>query len=284
MDSTNKAVQHDPISRKRKSEPVNETPLKRQTPAKKSKSLTNLVGEDDKIDPVENLLCLPNLNNDILFDLDTDDSSSEPASPRSVKHSSSSSSSVSTDTAYFSELESSPLHSPYPNMDVNFSKVINDNLRSYYLSTYKSPIEIHNDNSSFSILNKKTSQHANGETALPTQTNAEVPFFKNVNFNPKPKSGNSIDDYLYYDDDDFSSSTTELGHEGNTPSSTCMTQLPNISFHYRRDNKLNLSLSNQAPCSEPHDVSKILNQNSVFTGKASEMVGTSRLLINDFFL
>lgn len=284
MDSTNKAAHTDAVSRKRKSEPLHELLFQnQQTPAKKSKSMTNLAVEDDKIDPVEKLLCLTNLNNDILFDLETDESGSEPNSPRSLT---ASSSSVSTDASASSEFEDSPLHSPYPNMELDFSKVIKDNLRSYYLSAYKSPIEIHNDNSSFSILNKKSNQHASGaDASLPSQTTKgrEVPFFKNVNFN-KPKFGNSIEDYLFYDDDESANSPTDLEQEEMPLSTTFMPQLPNVSFHYRRDDKLNLSLSDQNPWAEPQDISKILNLNSVMTGKSSEMVGTSRLLINDFFL
>lgn len=275
MDNTNKAAQPDVVSRKRKSEPLNEL-HSQQTTAKKSKSMTQLPVEDDKIDPVEKLLCLTNLNNDILFDLDAEDSASEPSSPRSAT----SSSSIS-DTSASYEYEDSPLHSSYPNMKLDFSKVITDNLRSYYLSACKSPIEIHNDNSSFSILNKET-QHASGEAASP-QKPREVPFFKNVNFN-KPKFGNSIEDYLFYDDDESAKFATDLEHEEMPPTSaTFMPQLPNVSF-YRRDDKLNLSLSDQKAWAEPQDISKILNLNSVMTGKASETVGTSRLLINDFFL
>lgn len=275
MDNTNKAAQPDAVSRKRKSEPLNELHLQ-QTTAKKSKSMTQLPVEDDKIDPVEKLLCLTNLNSDILFELDAEESASEPSSPRSVT----SSSSISDASASY-EYEDSPLHSSYPNMELDFSKVITDNLRSYYLSACKSPIEIHNDNSSFSILNKET-QHASGEAALPQKTR-EVPFFKNVNFN-KPKLGNSIEDYLFYDDDESANFSTDLEHEEMPPTSaTFMPQLPNVSF-YRRDDKLNLSLSDQKAWAEPQDISKILNLNSVMTGKASETVGTSRLLINDFFL
>lgn len=277
-DSTNKAVTHtEPVSRKRKSEPVNELHFSENVPAKKSKSMTNLALEDDKIDPVEKLLCLTNFNNDILFDLDADDSASEPASPRSLT--ASSSSSVSSDASASFEYEDSPSYSPYPNMELDFSKVINDNLRSYYLSACKSPMEIHNDNSSFSILNKKTQQNANGETGLllATPMSREVPFFKNVNFNPVPKFGNSIDDYLHYDDD-------ESNTEEKVPETSFMPHLPNLSFHYRRDDKLNLSLSDHKVGAEPQDVWKILNKSSILSGKTSEMVGTSRLLINDFLL
>lgn len=214
--------------------------------------------KDDKIDPVERLLSQTQ-DHDILYNLDESDSIAYAAQPSSA----------------FQQHQPSA----YPNLSLNFTKIINENLRSYYSNFRKTPIEIHNDNSSFSILNKKPQQQAECQSyKMP-----EVPFFRNVNFNPKPSFG-TIDDYLFYEDEDEISSPTDSEHE-ELPSGPLVVLPPTgkMSFHYRQNDNLNLSLSD-CKTEEPQDIFKILNKRSVLTGKASEMIGASNFLINDFFL
>lgn len=219
---------------------------------------------DRKIDPVEKLLSMTCANTDILH---MDDNDQLPFSSSSAS-------------------SSSPA---YPNLSLNFNKLINDNLRSYYLKLRKSPMEIHNDNSSFSVLNKQPQQqmncqeHSSSQGAMP-----QVPFFRNVNFNPSPSFGQTIDDYIYYDDDDEPLSTDSEHEEISSPIEPKMAVLPTqgkMSFRYRQNENINFSLSDfQAKSqNEPDDILRFMKKGSVISGKASEMIGTSNFLINDFF-
>lgn len=283
LEKTNKAV---PATRKRKLAPAEslhyEETRKEELPQpKKFKSMSDQP-KDDKIDPVEKLLCLTNMNNDILMSLELESLES---------HQNSSEASNDDDD------DATDYDGNSPHLSLKVRNLITENLRLYYSSTCKSPMEIHNDNSSFSILNKKPQpKHSSSdpESNAFLKKQSEVPFFKNVNFNPKRTSGDSIEDYIYYDDDEESSdSATDSEHENDAllPGNlVTMPLIPNkMSFHYRHNDNFTLSLNEDhsgAKCcgDSAHDVSKILNSNSVMTGKASEMVGASRLLINDFFL
>lgn len=232
----------------------------------KSTKLEELAQQNDrKIDPVERLLSMTCVNTDILHMEDNDQ----------LALSSSSSAS-----------SSSPA---YPNLSLNFNKLINDNLRSYYSRLCKSPMEIHNDNSSFSVLNKQPQQPVGTqEQSSPLSFASQVPFFRNVNFNPSPSFGQKIDDYIYYDDDEEPSSTDSEHEEIPAPSELKMAVLPTtgkMSFRYRQNENVNFSLSDfQAQNqNEPNDILKFMKKGSVISGKASEMIGTSNFLINDFF-
>ncbi|KAK7676049.1 hypothetical protein QCA50_020995 [Cerrena zonata] len=200
-----------------------------ESPALKKRRL-NDEDDHDKIDPVEKLLSLTTFNNDILLDIDQEQQQQQEEEDGEE--------SDSEDSEYESEEESS-------NISLNFSKILNENIRNYYSNLKRCPIEIYNDNSSFALLNKQ--QQPQEQPKQPPQQQ-EVPFFKNVNFNPKPQSAYTFDEYLSYDDD-----------EPTTPSTP--TVLPNnkMSFHYRHHDNLNLSTTNHST-NEPQDIFKILNK------------------------
>lgn len=228
------------------------------TVAPKTGSTSEVGVRDDKIDPVEKLLSLTCASNDILH---MDDSDAEPSSPLAS----------STSTA-----------SAYPSLTLNFTKAINDNLRSYYLRLCRSPMEIHNDHSSFSVLNHKPLVE---ERPCALSSASQVPFFKNVNFSSSP-SFHRLDDYIYCDDDDEPSSTDSEHEEMPASDDPILLPLPStgkMSFRYRQNDKLNLSLSDSHPDQEPEDIYKFLNKRSVISGRASEMIGTSPFMIKDFF-
>lgn len=238
----------------------------------------------DKIDPVEKLLSLTNTNNDILLDLEgyeddyegdleSQDASKDARLSRGVQNSKNS-------------------------ISLNFTKILNDNLRSYYSNFKRCPIEIYNDNSSFSILNRKKEEPVSHQQAA--ASNQAVPFFRNVNFNPKNPSAYTFDQYLEYDEDDDAaeddvnttsteSETEEHVDEGPKGAIHIEKPLPTLahnkmSFHYRHNDNLNLSVNGAKSNSDPQDVFKILNKRSILNGRASEMVSTGNFLINDFFL
>lgn len=248
-----------PLFKRSRSEP-DHSRLNGPEPAKTGSS-PDIIAEikDDKIDPVEKLLSMTCSNTDILH---MDDS----------------------DTESISLASSSSSASAYPNLTLNFTKAINDNLRSYYSRLCKSPMEIHNDHSSFSVLTNKPQVEESAAPKAPASA-SQIPFFKNVNFSSTP-SFHRIDDYIYYDDDEPSSTDSE--HE-EMPASNHPLQLPlppvsgKMSFRYRQNDNLNLSLSDVPKELEPQDIFKFLNKRSVISGRASEMIGTTNFMIKDFF-
>ncbi|KAF8003843.1 hypothetical protein HF325_001291 [Metschnikowia pulcherrima] len=211
---------------------------------------------DDKMDPVEKLLSFSHVNQDILLLMNELDQNTAATAPTTTP--------------------------AYPNILCNFNKVIHDNMRLYYARFGKLHMEIHNDHSSFSVLNQPPAQT---EADAP-KLKFNVPFFKNVNFNPKPSFGHQIDDYIHYDDEE--PLTTDSEHEELAlPTGVVETPIPSLSgkmsFHYRQNDKLSLSLSDEQAEDAPNDAFRFLNQRSVLSGKASEMIGTSNFLVSDFF-
>lgn len=204
--------------------------------------------KDDKIDPVEKLLSMTCSSSDILH--------------------------MDDESATISASDSA-----YPSLTLNFTKAINDNLKSYYLRLCRSPMEVHHDHSSFSVLNAKPTV----EAPPPARPAAPVPFFRNVNFSASPMG---IDDYIYYDDDDEPSSTDSEHEE--LPASTPQVQLVvpcgKMSFQYRHNDNVNLSLSDVPVELEPQDIYKVLNRQAVVSGRASEMIGMSSFMLRDFFV
>lgn len=299
-DSTNKQAIDSARSKRSRSEDL---PIKRRR-------IVDEEDNSDKIDPVEKLLSLPNLNNDILLDL------AEEASERDE------------DEEDEEEDEDETRNELVP---PNFTKILHDNIRSYYSNFRKSPIEIYNDNSSFAFLNKKeepdvsnfsSRSNSNAATASlttplsPQTPTSNVPFFRNVNFSGSSRSDYTIDDYFSYDeltDNDTEESLSPTDKPGvkevSPATSTSSVYFPDsfnnkMSFHYRHNHSnLNLSdgfdsgaVSPLSPGStvdlpnlnyggsDNQDIFKYLNKRSVLSGKASEMVGTGKFLINDFFL
>ncbi|GEQ68930.1 hypothetical protein JCM33374_g2600 [Metschnikowia sp. JCM 33374] len=227
---------------------------------------TEASGADDKIDPVEKLLSFSHSNTDMLSVMNDTENANAQASSATSSNS-----------------------AAYPHISYNFNKVIHDNMRSYYSKFRKSQMEIHNDHSSFSVLNKPPPSET-PEQETPARAKFQVPFFRNVNFNPKPSFGQHIDDYIHYDDDEDDQLTTDSEHEEiASPKGLVETPIPSLSgkmsFHYRQNDKLNLSLTDEQRVEDdaPNDVFKFLNKRSVLSGKASEMIGTSNFLVSDFF-
>ncbi|ODV81450.1 uncharacterized protein CANTADRAFT_24393 [Suhomyces tanzawaensis NRRL Y-17324] len=268
LEPTNK-----PIVRKSDSEVV---------PSKRRRIQAPEEVNSDKIDPVEKLLSLTNVNNDIL-NLDEEETNASVNNEQLQ----------SSNPISFTELKS-----------LNFTKILNDNIRSYYANFRKTPLEVYNDHSSFALLNSSSRKPTNHDIvpnppspSTPTFThNPNVPFFKNVNFNSNSKSNGesyTFDDYFSY------------GEEEKVPSvpaapstSDGFSKVNNkMRFHYRQNHN-NLNLSDFTSCSssalnassysvadgDSHDIFKILNKRSILSGKASEMVSTGTFLINDFFL
>lgn len=206
----------------------------------------------DQIDPVEKLLSLPRYDSDIIS---TEELSME-------------------DVPYHGEAKGTEL------ISLNFTKILNDNIRLYYSRSSRNQLQLCNDDSTFSLLNR---QPAAEEARMSAPQAREVPFFKNVNFNSD--RAYTFDDYFAYD---LSSEDNETDEEKDpkTPSSpqgpTDLNMTSKMCFYYRDSDYLNLSSS--YPKSEPQDIFKILNKNSILSGKASEMIGTGTFLINDFFL
>lgn len=226
---------------------ANEPPVKKRK--LESKKLDEEIPiDDDRIDPVEKLLSLTTVENDFL---NTEDQFEYP--PPMAPTSSASSKT---------------------NISLNFTKIINENMRKYYSNLKRCPIEIHNDHSLFSLLNHKKQQKITHQETE-SNTKSDVPFFRNVNFNPKPQSAYTFDEYLSYDEDNES--------ESSTSSFSPITPSNKMSFHYRHYDNLNLSPDNSNNY-DSNDILKYLNKRLILTGKASEMLGTGNLLINDFFL
>lgn len=253
--NTNKAVHkrdldHEHSAKRRKTTPSIAT--KAEPAAHRASAPDRLT--DDKMDPVEKLLSMTHVNNDILLQME--DTEALLASPSPA---------VST--------------LPHHSLSHNFTKIINDNIRKYYQTFRKLPMEIHNDHSSFSVLTRP--QPAPSAPVAPVAS-AQIPFFKNVNFNRSPSAGHCINDYIYCDDDEVSSTDSEHEDFGaDSPLQSPVAPPGKMSFHYRQHDKLNLSLTPDAK--GPEDVSQFLNLRSVMSGRASEMIGTSTFMINEFF-
>ncbi|KAK6197373.1 uncharacterized protein RJT21DRAFT_116309 [Scheffersomyces amazonensis] len=105
--------------------------------------------QDDKIDPVEKLLSLTNINNDFLLDLDLDSdyvvSSPEDPMDDGEEYEDEDDEEDYEDNDHIQSQENIP--------QVNFTKILHDNIRQYCSSVKRSPIEIYS-NSSFAFLNR----------------------------------------------------------------------------------------------------------------------------------
>jgi hypothetical protein len=147
--------------------------------------------------------------------------------------------------------------------------MLDENLKQYYLQRHPK----NSDTSSFSSLNGKPARsHSYHHNSHNGRSASAAPFFRAVNFNPKPASAYSFDEYLSYD---------ELAEDDVSPSQLPVMAPLKMSFHYRHHDNLNLSHTSQP---EAWDVLKALNKRCILDGSASEMVSTGNLLINDFFM
>lgn len=272
--STEESVPHDfpnHASKRRKTAPASTL----------SSSLDGLANKaDDTIDPVQKLLSLTSLDDDILLSMDDDDglNYASPSSYSSICSDDSSSPS--------SQTPAIPYSAAHYNISCNFNKVINENLRSYYSSFRKSQMEIHNDHSLFSILTRPRKSAAPPIRRLNFLRARQIPFFKNVNFNPSPEFGSRLEDYIdYKDDKDIETKGDSEGtsSEVTTPlSSPIPAYTGKMSFHYRRQDGLNLSLTDDDTRYGLNDGLRFLNPRSIISGLASETIGAAKFMINDF--
>ncbi|KAG7662551.1 uncharacterized protein J8A68_003925 [[Candida] subhashii] len=227
--------------------------------------------QSDKIDPVEKLLSLTSTNNDFLSDLESSSEEEE------------------EEEEYIREIAS-----------VNFTKILQDNIRNYY----SRKLRMNQYDDTFALLNKNTQQSETSQlnsTSEPSSpkpsTRDEVPFFKNVNFGKSREY--TIDDFFAYNDEEEEQEPKSPTEEISSPTTSSPTlYIPKINqrFNYRQ-NHLNLASDYQANSPNNHsqmatgmspsssqDIFKILNKRCILTGRASEMVSTGNFLINDFFL
>lgn len=260
--------------------------------AKKPRVENVIMSEDsNKIDPVEKLLSLTNINTDFLTSLEE------------VHH-------EEEEQGKSNEL-----------MPLNFTKILNDSIRRYYANAKRNNMAIYNEN--FALLNSRERSLAHDLVDTPELSfthSPPAPFFKNVNFNSVAKSSStSLDEYFSYDEDEsplenkheqpaqeevsspLSVEEDEEDPKSNVPAKIVTPKLDEqpqqaspvslsitfgnkMSFRYRQNhNNLNLSLHCNTH-DNTHDLFKILNKHSILTGKASEMVSNGGFLINDFFL
>lgn len=227
--------------------------------------------QSDKIDPVEKLLSLTSTNNDFLSDLESSSEGEE------------------EELEYIREIAS-----------VNFTKILQDNIRNYY----SRKLRMNQYKDTFSLLNSQESQQQTDAIQSNTEASSksipsrkdEVPFFKNVNFGRSKEY--TIDDFFAYNDEDEEEKQEDAKSptdEASSPTTaTPSLYIPKINqrFNYRQ-NHLNFAsdypsatsnMSTGMSPSDSQDIFKILNKRCILTGKASEMVSTGNFLINDFFL
>lgn len=195
----------------------------------------------------------------------------------------------------------------YNESTISFTKMLNDNLINFYKQS-----------DSFIPLESST---VDDNTKLPVQNNSNlVPFFRTVNFNPKPKV-HLFDELISLDpkaedihtisvSSDFidtsspgliadviseSESESELDSRKNSnlelSSKEIIGESPKINHELEYSDKLTpknwiyrqsncLNLSNFRPQND----CKILNDSSILSGNSSQMIGLNKFLINDFFL
>lgn len=261
-----------PVRKSSRNRSLSETnPTGMEEPEAKRHKRDNVIMSVDsnKIDPVEKLLSLTNINNDFLMSLDVCEDQQD------------------NNLTELNELTS-----------LDFTQILNDSIRQYYANVKHSPTSIYND---FGLLNneKESIKKTASKSSAPT-----VPFFKNVNFNSVPTLGN-FEEYFSYDYEETVTSESEAEivslsvEDEDDPKSTVPARITprkivtndfsipknKMSFHYRHNhNNLNLSQRSCNTDLAPHDLLKILNKRSILTGKASEMVNNGGFLINDFFL
>ncbi|EER31016.1 predicted protein [Candida tropicalis MYA-3404] len=182
---------------------------------KKKRKISRIEEEEsqktDKIDPVEKLLSLSNINQDFLSDFefnthhhkssncsldgcDNDGDISEQESQLSYDE---------NDDEYYEE------DYPVEIENVNFTKIIQDNIRQFYVKRrlqgqYKDTFSLLNKSKDdeFTPTYQSSTQHQTVQQQQQSNNKSnEVPFFKSVNFGNKPKEY-TIDDYFSYGDED----------------------------------------------------------------------------------
>lgn len=150
----------------------------------------------------------------------------------------------------------------------NFRKLLHENLLRYYRKTLRLLMEIHNDHSSFLVLTRRPHR------VEKPRVKHETPYFRRVDFGGK-RNGHCISEFIYCDDDQM-----EPESEPEEPISPIM-PIPALKpFLYRQKDNANLLLSDY----ETRPLCKIMNEQLVMTGRASEMIGRLHLMINEFFL
>lgn len=212
----------------------------------------------DKIDPVEKLLSLTSTNNDFLLEIESEDTTvphkqqqqqQQLNQPQSHPHYAYELSSEEEEE----EVDEEELDEHIGIASVNFTEILNDNIRRYYRNRLQNQYK-----DSFALLNNKRvedlqqqqqqqqhhhqqqqsqpqsqSQHMqSNETTFPS-----VPFFRSVNLG-SPKKEYSVEDYLTYGDEEEeeeggqspkSLPTATTGSESLSTSTTSLTSLMSLS-------------------------------------------------------
>ncbi|KAL6451242.1 hypothetical protein SBY92_002581 [Candida maltosa Xu316] len=282
-----------------------EQPTQQSIP--KKRKISNIEKEEyeksDKIDPVEKLLSLTNINQDFLSDLTknipSNISSSNSTSCLNIGYEEDDEGEEFEEEIEEEEEEEEDEFVEIAN--VNFTKIIQDNIRQFYVNR-RLQNQYHD---TFSLLNQsskpiqQTQPSTNNTTpSTTTSNNPDVPFFKSVNFGNKPREY-TIDDYFSYSEATEEEQQTKEPETSETDVSPITTPksnfqslyIPKINsnnhyhYHYNNDNSRDLLLRNTINNNnDEQDLSKILNKNSLINGKASEMVSSGNFMINDFFL
>lgn len=174
-------------------------------------------------------------------------------------------------------------------VSLNFTKIFNDNLvrmqqSNNFINNFSSFGMLGNSNFDFSYPAPSSQQQQSSSSNTQSTVQNQTPFFKLVNFNPKPKSANVFDELINFDDevdpkDPLPVSDSEE-EEAKTPINTSpLLNNSKMCFTYRQYD--NLNLSNLKP---QESTLKILNENSILSGKLNETIGSGKFMINDFFL
>lgn len=233
---------------------------------------------DDRLDPVEKLLSY-NTNNDNYLEDDYDYGINDEVEELNIK-----------------------------SIDINFTKILQDNL----IKLINRP---KNTFMKFSLENNDDSEEESDDEYNDNETpRPQVPFFKSVNFNPKPKT-HIFDELVTLDDKSIdpldsnnldnldpldpicniedsnveiskeklekssisSISSISSAEEVQTPKTSPIVQNSKMCFNFRENNYLNLS--NLKP---QFDDCKILNEFAL--SNPTQMIGSNKFLYNDFLL
>lgn len=236
---------------------------------------------DDRIDPVEKLLSY-NTNNDNYLEDDYDYGINDEVEELNIK-----------------------------SIDINFTKILQDNLIKLINRPKNSFMKFSLEN------NDEDSDEESDNEYNDNETRPQVPFFKSVNFNPKPKT-HIFDELFALDDKSIDpldsnnekfdnldpldpisniessdveiskeklekssissiSSISSVEEEAQTPKTSPMLQNSKMCFNFRENNYLNLS--NLKP---QFDDCKILNEFAL--SNPTQMIGSNKFLYNDFLL
>ncbi|KAK6460209.1 hypothetical protein DFJ63DRAFT_315503 [Scheffersomyces coipomensis] len=208
--------------------------------------------QDDKIDPVEKLLSYTNINNDFLLDLDSDFIVSSPELLEDDEDSD-------EDSDDEEDCQEKDIQ------QVDFTKILHDNIRQYCSNFKKSPMEIYS-NPSFALLNKSThNQSFSSASVVPSsgQQHHQVQRFHN-----SEPSRSIITSSSSIASSAHNSITSEAGTLASRLTSTTATtapSTPSISYHNHNDVPFFRTVNFSGPSKKQQQAQNQLNlQNNSF--------------------